>query len=217
MNRVNIVPKPALYPGWEDWASALARYLEERPVEQTELHPFTLATLPSARRASYHLIMVVDAPGGPKPAYSDGTNWVQIVSAAASGASGNAELNFGAFPGSYHATVAVVGQGGIGAGSSVQVQMRPVASAEHSADEHMLEGVRLFASTIVPGVGFTINGFAEGFPYEHSDRLGHRSHSVRDRLGSGSVTGAKKQIGVQPSFNIAPRAYGRFNVSWRWS
>lgn len=70
---------------------------------------------------------------------------------------GTATINFGSFPGSSHATVAVTGQAGIVAGSVVQAWIRPVATADHSADEHIVETLRVVASDIVAGTGFTIN------------------------------------------------------------
>lgn len=74
------------------------------------------------------------------------------------GAQGEAVLNFGAFPGKTDATVAVTGQGAIVADSLVEAWIRPEATAEHSADEHRVEGLIIHADTIVPSTGFTIYG-----------------------------------------------------------
>jgi hypothetical protein len=75
------------------------------------------------------------------------------------GASGTATLDFGAIPGKSDASVVVTGQGGIVSGSSVEAWIRPVASANHTADEHMVETLNVFAGSIAAGVGFTIYGF----------------------------------------------------------
>ena len=75
------------------------------------------------------------------------------------GASGTATLNFGAFPGASDASVAVTGQAGILSGSLVEAWIRPIATADHSADEHMIESFRVFAGNISVGTGFTIYGF----------------------------------------------------------
>lgn len=74
------------------------------------------------------------------------------------GAQGTAVLNFGAHPGSTHASVAVTGQAGIVAGSLVEAWVRPEATADHSADEHTVEQFRVVARDIVAGTGFTIHG-----------------------------------------------------------
>ena len=54
------------------------------------------------------------------------------------GAQGTAVLDFGAFPGKSDASVAVTGQAAIVAGSLVEAWIRPVDTADHTADEHML-------------------------------------------------------------------------------
>jgi hypothetical protein len=71
-------------------------------------------------------------------------------------ASGTATIDFGAFPGAPDATVAVTGQAAIVSGSLVGAWIRPVATADHSADEHRLETIAIVADTIVAATGFTI-------------------------------------------------------------
>lgn len=80
------------------------------------------------------------------------------------GAQGISTLNFGAFPGANHVTVAVTGQTGIVSGSLVEAWIRPEATADHSADEHMVEDLRVYARDIVAGTGFTIHGFPVNSP-----------------------------------------------------
>lgn len=75
------------------------------------------------------------------------------------GAQGLAVLDFGTFPGSSDASVAVMGQSGILAGSLVEAWIRPAPTADHSADEHLVETIKIMAGAIVPGVGFMIYGF----------------------------------------------------------
>lgn len=72
--------------------------------------------------------------------------------------SGRTILDFGAFPGSSHATVAVA-DAGIVAGSEIEAWMEPEATADHSEDEHMLETIKVVARDKVVGVGFTIHGW----------------------------------------------------------
>jgi len=74
------------------------------------------------------------------------------------GASGTADLDFGVFPGKTDATVAVTGQAGIVSGSLSEAWIRPVATADHSADEHVVEDLQVYARDIVAGTGFTIQG-----------------------------------------------------------
>src|SRR5690348_13208982 len=53
-------------------------------------------------------------------------------------------------------SVAVTGQTGITSGSYVEAWIRLTSTAEHSADEHMVESLKITAGNIVVGTGFTI-------------------------------------------------------------
>jgi hypothetical protein len=44
----------------------------------------------------------------------------------------------------------------------VEAWIRPEATADHSADEHMLEPLEVYARDIVEGTGFTIHGVHKG-------------------------------------------------------
>ena len=76
--------------------------------------------------------------------------------------SGTAVLDFGAFPGSAHATVAVIGQAAIQTTSLVEAWFAAAATADHNADEH--KALPLIAdltySDLAPGTGFTIQGWS---------------------------------------------------------
>ncbi len=74
------------------------------------------------------------------------------------GATGTGLLNFGTFPGSSDALLVVTGQAAILSGSYVEAWIRPEATAEHTADEHWVETIKVVAGNIVPGTGFTIYG-----------------------------------------------------------
>jgi len=76
------------------------------------------------------------------------------------GATGTDTVDFGAFPGSLYTTRAVTGQAGIVSGSLVEAWIRPVATADHSADEHTVDPPRVIAADIVAGTGFTIHGLS---------------------------------------------------------
>ena len=77
------------------------------------------------------------------------------------GAQGTATLDFGASPGAFDTSVAVTGQSGIVSGSLAEAWIRPVASADHTADEHLVERIRVVAGNIVAGTGFTIYGYSQ--------------------------------------------------------
>jgi hypothetical protein len=77
-------------------------------------------------------------------------------------ATGTAVVNFGAFPGAADTSLDITGQAAIAAGTLVEAWVRPIATAEHSVDEHMVEQFNLFAANISAGTGFTIYAFEDG-------------------------------------------------------
>lgn len=96
------------------------------------------------------------------------------------GASGTATLDFGAFPGAPDASVSVTGQSGIVANSLVEAWIMPKTTADHSADEQMLEPVKVFAdaSSIVQGTGFSIRGFYQDPGYGRDTPRAYGQFSV---------------------------------------
>lgn len=110
-------------------------------------------------------------------------------------ATGTTTLDFGAFPGASDASVAVTGQAGIVAGSLVEAWLLPATTADHTADEHMIETLKVVAGNIVAGTGFTIYGF-------NTSQL---NEPVSLPLGDG-YRGGK-----------ATRIYGKWNVAWVWN
>ena len=131
------------------------------------------------------------------------------------GASGTATLNFGAFPGQSDASVAVTGQAGIVAGSLVEAWLRPVDSADHSADEHMLETLKVMAGNIVAGTGFTIYGFNTNQINEPLVDPGEgRTHRS---TGTAAANTGQGQVATQRSVGgRGTRIYGQWNVAWVW-
>lgn len=75
-------------------------------------------------------------------------------------ATGTATLDFGTFPGKSDTSVVVTGQTGIVSGSLVDAWIRPAATSDHSADEHFVEEIDVYAGNIVGGTGFTIYGIS---------------------------------------------------------
>lgn len=109
-------------------------------------------------------------------------------------ASGTAVLDFGAFPGASDTSVAVTGQGAIIAGSSVEAWLRLEATADHSADEHLVETIKVMAGNIVAGTGFTIYGINSSELFEPVGEL------------RGATLGG-----------IGTRIYGTWTCSWVWA
>jgi hypothetical protein len=125
------------------------------------------------------------------------------------GAQGTATLDFGVFPGTSDISVAVTGQAGILSGSLVEAWVLPADTADHTADEHMLETLKVFAGSIVAGVGFTIYGFNTSQlnePLEKAARDPFKATSVQT-LGS-----PLPEVG-----GIGTRLYGQFNIAWVWN
>lgn len=89
------------------------------------------------------------------------------------GAQGLTVLDFGAFPGTSDCSVAVAGQSEISTGSLVEAWIRPAATGDHSADEHLVETLKVMAGNIIAGVGFTIYGInsSQLSSHEHGTRL----------------------------------------------
>ena len=99
-------------------------------------------------------------------------------------------LDFGAFPGSSDCSLAITGQAAITATSAVEAWIVPVATTDHSSDEHLIEKLRVFAGNIVAGTGFTI--------YLIDD----------NRLPEPSTSQFK---------GSSPKVYGKWSVNWVWN
>jgi hypothetical protein len=70
---------------------------------------------------------------------------------------GEDTLDFGPAPGSTHASRAI-SRTSILAGSHVEAYLYPRDTADHSIDEHVVDGPHVFACAVVAGVGFTVYG-----------------------------------------------------------
>lgn len=121
--------------------------------------------------------------------------------------SGTATLDFGAFPGSSDTSLAITGQAGILSGSLVEAYLFPAATADHSADEHMVELLEVRAGNIVVGTGFTIYGVNRNEIIEplfdpYPDGRPMPPDLIADRR---SKTGG-----------FVPLIYGTWNVAWVW-
>ena len=83
-------------------------------------------------------------------------------SGGGSSESGIATLDFGAS--NKTATVVVTGVGSISATSVILVKMRIEDTADHIAEDLLIDPIRVEAFAIAPGVGFTIYGTMENAP-----------------------------------------------------
>lgn len=91
-------------------------------------------------------------------------------------AQGTVVLDFGAFPGTDKATVAVTGQSAILGTSLVEPWIIPEATAVHSEDEVTMLTAFVFVSvptsTIIAGTGFTIVGVCHDSPMWGTFKIG---------------------------------------------
>src|SRR5262245_906194 len=118
------------------------------------------------------------------------------------GAQGTSTINFGTFPGASDASVAVTGQGGILAGSLIEAWIVLTATADHSADEHLVDAPVVRAGNIVAGTGFTIYAAArDGIP-------------VPDATPIYQGQGVSAQTSRQEHGRAAPMVYGQWSVDW---
>lgn len=123
-------------------------------------------------------------------------------------AAGTATIDFGAFPGSSHATVDVTGQTAILTGSLVEAWLMPKDTSDHSADEHLVEPIKVMAGPPTAGVGFTIHAMNVN-PISEPLEFGGVS---KFRATAASVYGySEPSVGGQGTL-----IYGQWTVSWVW-
>lgn len=106
------------------------------------------------------------------------------------GAQGTATVDFGAFPGSVEAQADVTGQTGFTSSSLVEAWVMPVATSDHSADEHLIEQLDVTAVYKVDGT-FTLRAFED-----------HRTPQDMP-LNSGQAQ--------------SNRLYGQYTIGWVWN
>lgn len=114
------------------------------------------------------------------------------------GASGTTTIDFGTFPGTNQASVAV-SQPTILGSSLTEAWLYPLATADHSSDEHLCEPIDVKASIPTAGVGFTVTATARDNP---AGELPQGGRSVR---------------GLGSSVRDSIRLYGLWTVAWVWN
>jgi hypothetical protein len=111
---------------------------------------------------------------------------------------GTGTIDFGAAPGASDASLVITGQAAIVAGSLVEAWLRPVATADHSVDEHLVETIKVIATDIVAATGFTIRAF-------------NTDHLVEQPLGWNPNNSKAGNAGR------TSRLYGLWTVAWVWN
>ena len=114
------------------------------------------------------------------------------------GAQGTTTVNFGAFPGSSDTLAVITGQAAILGGSLVEAWILPAVTADHSADEHIFDTVKVVAGNISAGVGFTI--------------YAANTSTLNEPLTEADRSSSAPSVGGQGT-----RLYGLFNVAWVWN
>lgn len=129
---------------------------------------------------------------------------------------GTATLDFGAFPGTTDTSVAITGQAAIIAGSLVEAWIRPVATADHTADEHMIESIKVYAGNISAGVGFTIYGFCTN---DRAEPVVITPHPTSVFTASATAIGIKSAQPGKPILTTSntEKLYGTWTVAWVWT
>ena len=128
------------------------------------------------------------------------------------GAQGTTTIDFGAFPGASDTSVAVTGQGSILSGSLVEAWIWPVATSDHTADEHLLETIKVFAGNVVAGVGFTIyalNTSQLNEPLQETTPIGKRQLT---KAATNIYQYTKPYVGGQGTL-----IWGQWTVAWVWN
>jgi hypothetical protein len=125
--------------------------------------------------------------------------------------SGTSIVDFGS--GAPIATLAVTGQAAILAGSLVSCWIKPEATTDHSAGEHIVEDIKVVGADILAGIGFTIYALSPG-------RVVTPDLSALSLLGRSSGTGqaaGKGQVDkdlYRTNFNKVPLLTGKWSVGW---
>lgn len=148
--------------------------------------------------------------GTPGAAGANGLNGGGTVLGA-----GTSIVDFGS-SGSSHTTLVVTGQAAILAGSLVFPWVKAEATLNHSADEHVASNIRVYASDVVAGVGFTLHAVdsSEVISVNRPARLS-RFSGVGVDAGGGR---ADRLFAEQQRFGgRASQQTGRWSVGWLYT
>lgn len=123
------------------------------------------------------------------------------------GTSGTTTVDFGGWPGKCDTFVDITGQAGIVSGSVVEAWLSNLDSADHTADEHRIEPIKVRAAEITAGVGFRVYATVD-----HNKNSPKTPMLYPERPG-----GASRAPSVDSKSGKGRRAYGTWNIFWRWS
>jgi hypothetical protein len=130
---------------------------------------------------------------------------------------GTTEIDFGAFPGKSDASLDITGETGILSTSAVEAWLIPTDTTDHTADEHLIETIKVVAGWIVEGTGFTIKAFNTNMitePLERERGRGPTYQSANPTL-AGQLQSAQ---GLQTPLTggAGTRIWGKWKVGWVW-
>lgn len=123
------------------------------------------------------------------------------------GAQGTAVLDFGAFPGSSVTSVDVVTTG-VTSTSAVEAWVRPVASADHTVEDHIIAPIRVVGQYLSDN-NIRIYGI-------NSNDVMPPMEQVIDNRHSTPVTVAARPL-VRQQRQGSPMLVGQYNVWWVWN
>ena len=109
-----------------------------------------------------------------------------------------------------YAATDVTGQSSIIAGSLVEAWVFPLGTADHSADEHVVDPPRVIASDIVAGTGFTIHALPNESPPQINERLLYPA-------AGGFRSGGEKLYALGTEYSLVPMHHGKYTVAWAWN
>ena len=140
----------------------------------------------------------VDTRDAPKMIAEGWMYWTPGAGGGTPPTSGVATLQFGAFPGAVMAQTIVSAIDGSDPNAEVDAWIIPVATADHSADEHSADPPMVNAQIV--GSTIVLNGYPSG----------------RDKpVPSGTPFGASPS--QQPISTQQPMPYGAWSVAWAFS
>jgi hypothetical protein len=114
--------------------------------------------------------------------------------------SGTTTISFGAFPGSSSATATIIAGAAADPNAVVDAWVIPIATADHSADEHIGDPP-LVVAAVVAGGNIVISGYPSG-----------RDLAVPPGTPPGNTAGSQAPIGQQ---QVMP--YGAWSVAWAFA
>ena len=127
--------------------------------------------------------------------------WIQVLGSGSLPASGVATLDFGAFPGSASPALVVAAADVADPNAVLDAWIIPVATVDHTADEHAADPPRVIATNTTPGTSITIYGFPSG-----------RDLPVPPGTPFGNTANSQMPVAQQQLMPV-----GKWSVAWAFS